>query len=790
MKKKTHLVFLCFLYSLTCFSQVAIKGKITDENHEPLELVSISIHELHKGTYSNEQGEFSFSNIENGNYHLHIFYLGYKALTIDTIIINNKSVTLNIELKPIINELDEVIIETNPFKNFQKESSLHVQVINKKELEKNGGTTLLNSLEKVEGVSTINQGVGISKPVIRGMSGNRIIVNDLGIKQEGQQWGMDHGLEIDQFTIENIQVLKGASSLMYGSDAMAGVLNITPDIQLDTNTYLHNVQTFYRSNNHTKGLTIGSKGRSKDFSYKFRVSGSTYQDYQVPTDNYTYLGYVLPIYNNQLKNTGGKELHINTSVGLKKKWGYQYITISNYHQKIGVFSGATGLPREYNLSPNDPNELELPYQLINHFKIISNSNFKVKKNWLEMDLGFQINNRKEFEKAVAHGFPINKSDSLGVDLQLITFSWNIRYHASLFKKSNGIVGIQGQVQENKIDGFDFIIPAYTQQQTGIYWIETYKVSKKLILNGGLRVDFAALQSNQTIMPFYNNKEYLADVIRTPNIQRNFANLSGSIGAAYQWTKQIDLKLNLGKTFRTPTFAELASNGAHHGSFRYEKGDENLKAEQGYQLDFALNYERKKIHISLTPFYNYFTNFIYLSPANIFPTAIVNNKKYPYPSSGQLHEYKQASIHHYGGEFALHYHPKKFLSIEGSLENVQNYNIDTQLSLPFSPPTNTQFFIEYHPETITSYFQKNFIRLNMGFYTAQTKVDRNELTTDSYQLMNLSIGTRLGKKNTKTQLIFQIQNLLNENYLNHLSRYRLINVPEPARNYVISLKVSF
>ena len=151
--------------------------------------------------------------------------------------------------------------------------------------------------------------------MIRGMSGNRIIVNDLGIKQEGQQWGMDHGLEIDQFSIENIQILKGASSLMYGSDAMAGVLNITPDIQLDTNTYLHNAQTFYRSNNHTKGLTIGNKGRSKDFSYKFRVSGSTYQDYQVPTDNYTYLGYVLPIYNNQLKNTGGKELHINTSVG-------------------------------------------------------------------------------------------------------------------------------------------------------------------------------------------------------------------------------------------------------------------------------------------------------------------------------------------------------------------------------------------------------------------------------------------------------------------------------------------
>lgn len=789
MKYSLVLLIYTLLHSFIGLSQFQISGKIVDENNKSLEFVSISIHELHKGTYSNEQGLFHFSDLESGSYHLHIFSANYEAATIDTNI-QDQDIFLTIQLNPIINELDGVIIETNPFKTDQKESSLQIQVVNKKELEKNGGTTLMNSLEKVEGVNTINQGVGTSKPVIRGMSGNRIIVNDLGIKQEGQQWGMDHGLEIDQYNIENIQILKGAASLMYGSDAMAGVLNITPEIHLDTHSYFHDIHTFYRSNNETTGITAGSKGRADDISYKFRVTTSQYQDYKVPASSYNYLGYDLPIYNQRLKNTAGQEFHINGTIGLKQKWGYQYITVSNYYQKIGTFVGASGLPRQYNLAENSPKDVELPYQSINHFKVISNSNFRLKKNWLELDIGVQVNNRKEFEKAVNHGFPIDLDDSLGVQLDLITFSWNARYHTSLHKKWHGVYGIQGQVQENKTGGFDFIIPSYQNQQIGIYWIEKYNFSKKLVFNGGIRADYAHLFSEETITPFYNNRQYLTDVIRTPLIDRNFFNVSGSLGASYQINKKWDTKINLGKTFRTPTLAELSSNGAHHGTFRYEKGDENLKAEQGYQMDIAVNYERKKIHITLSPFYNYFSNFIYLSPANVFPTASINGKLYPYPSSGQLYEYKQATVHHYGGEVGIHYHPFQFLSIEGNVESVYTQNVDTKLGLPFNPPNNAQVFIEYHPETPNQHFQQNFIRLNMGVYAAQNRVDRNELTTDSYQLMNLSMGTRFGKKKAKTQLIFQVQNLLNQQYFNHLSRYRLINVPEPARNYVLSLKFSF
>ncbi len=787
---KPFLLFtFLFTISLIGLSQFKFEGKVVDENNKPLEFVNVSIHELHRGTYTDSKGFFRFSDLSEGNYHIHIFIANYKAAVLDTGI-HNEDIFVDIQLKPIINELDEVVIETNPFKTSQQESSLQIHVINKKYLEKNDGATLINSLEKVEGISTINQGIGVSKPVIRGMSGNRIIVNDLGIKQEGQQWGMDHGLEIDQYNVENVQILKGAASLMYGSDAMTGVLNIIPEVHLDTHSYFHDVQTFYRSNNETVGITAGSKGRTEDLSYKFRVTTSKYQDYKVPANVYTYLTYNLPIYNEKLKNTAGQEFHINGRIGIKKKWGYQYITVSNYNQQIGIFVGASGLPRQYNLSLNSPKDIELPHQDINHFKVISNTNIKLKKNWLELDIGFQSNHRKEYEKAVYHGFPIDLNDSLGVQLDLLTFSWNARYHASLHKKLNGVYGIQGQIQKNTTGGFDFIIPNYQSRQVGAYWIEKYKASKKLIFNGGLRIDYAELFSNESIMPFYYNREYIADVVRTPLIQRNFFNLSGSLGASYQINTKWDTKINVGKTFRIPALAELASNGAHDGTFRYEKGDENLEAEQGYQFDVVLNYEYKKIHITLSPFYNYFSNFIFLNPGNVFPRENINGELYPYPVVGQLYDYQQATVRHYGGEIGLHYHLFKFLSIEGNVESVYAQNLETDLGLPFTPPNNAQVFIEYHPETSNWPFQKNFIRLNMGFYAAQNRVARNEWTTDGYQLMNLSMGTRFGKKKAKTQLTFQIQNLLNEYYFNHLSRYRLINIPEPARNYVISLKFIF
>ena len=382
-----------------------------------------------------------------------------------------------------------MVIETDPLKINQEESSLILHAVDKEYIQRNTGSTLLNSIDNIEGVSVINQGVGVSKPVIRGLSFNRVAVTEHGIKQEGQQWGSDHGLEIDQYNVEKLEILKGPASLMYGSDAMAGVVNIKHSIDVEEGKSEASISPFYRSVNQTRGITGSVKGREKSIVYKLQGTYSDYNDYKIPADSFTYLGFRLPIEKQLLKNTAGKERHLNTTVGINKKWGYSHLTVSNFHQQIGVFPGATGFARGYSLRQDETNNIELPSQTIQHFKVISNNSISVGNDWLEVDVGYQRNHRKEFEQAVSHGFPVDLNDSLGTEMVLSTFSGNARLHHDVSKRWEAVVGTQFETKQNEVGGFDFIIPNYNQFQLGVYEINKWKINKKWVLNCGLRLDY-------------------------------------------------------------------------------------------------------------------------------------------------------------------------------------------------------------------------------------------------------------------------------------------------------------
>ena len=786
MSVKNLFLLLSFFSATLTYSQFHIVGKMVDETGEPIIGGLVKIHELRTGSTTNLEGEFNLLGLNKGNYHLHFTAIGFHALTIDTAI-SDKNLELFITMEVSVNELHEVVIETDPLKIDQEQSSLILHAVDKSYIDKNSGSTLLNSIDNIEGISTINQGVGVSKPVIRGLSFNRIAVTEHGIKQEGQQWGADHGLEIDQYSVEKLEILKGPASLMYGSDAMAGVVNIKHSIDVEEGKTEADLKTIYRSVNNTRGINAGVKGREKSFIYKVQGSVLNYNDYSIPADSFTYQGFRLPIEQNQLKNTAGLERHFNTTVGINKKWGFSHLTVSNYHQKLGVFPGATGFARGYNLQQDELNDIELPSQAINHFKVISNNSISVGKDWLEVDLGYQQNHRKEFEEAVSHGFPIDLNDSLGTELKLNTFSGNARLHHDVSKKWEAVVGTQFDYKQNTVGGFDFIIPNYNQFQIGLYEINKYILSKKWVLNGGLRFDYGSQQADATTTPFYYQKQYLATVIRTETIDRNYFNTSGSVGVSYNPTKTASYKLNVGKTFRLPSIAELTSNGAHHGTFRFEKGSASLTPESGYQLDLGYTYEKGKLHFTLSPFVNYFSNFIYLSPSSQFATAQIDGELYPYPVGGQLYEYKQNRALYYGGEFAIHWHKGNFeLGVNGDI--VINQNLDTQLPLPFTPAPSLNPSLFYELDSL-SFAKDVYIGFTGQLTAAQNRVERNELQTPSSSVLNFSSGFSFGKKQ-ELNFRFQVQNVLNNAYYNHLSRYRILNLPEPGRSYLVTLEFVF
>ncbi|KAB2918738.1 MAG: TonB-dependent receptor [Bacteroidetes bacterium] len=777
---------LAFLFALIGWAATAqtysVNGKVVDETGAPAFGVSVYLHETLQGVSTDTNGNFAIKNVKRGRYHLHVRLVGYKTIEEDIEVGDSLLPSYRFQLVPSSLEVNEVVVESNALKLSKKESSVDLITVDEGYLQKNMGTTLMNSLDNLPGINSINMGVGVAKPVIRGMAFNRVAVADNGVKQEGQQWGADHGLEIDQFSIDQIEILKGPASLIYGSDAIGGVIHLKHPVSPLEGKHSAGLLTNYKSVNQTYGISGYAQGNHKGLVYRARVTALGYGDYKVPADSFTYNRYRLPIYNNTLKNTAGTERHVAMMLGINRNWGYSHLTVSNYHQQIGVFSGALGIPRSYQLtSDGNSRNIALPNQQINHFKVISNSNIRLGRSWLEADLGYQYNQRDENSNPHNHGVGPAVKGSLAHRLKLQTYTANLRYHATTLKRFDGVYGINTSYQQNRFEGYEFLLPNFTNFSIGGFAIEKWRVNKALVLNGGLRFDYGRVDIKRHLQPVWQNADTIIGYAqRTPNVNRNFYSWSGSVGAAYNPNKHWSFKFNFGKSFRMPTPQELSVNGVHHGSFRHEMGDSSLMPEAGYQTDLGISVEKEKFLISVTPFFNYFSNYIYLRPTAEFSTL---------PEGGQVYRFTQTEAIYTGGEVTIEFHPVKTLHLSVTADMVYTYNVKEELPLPFTPPPSIKPEIEWEFDNVLKRFENVFVRVGYNYTFAQNRTDRNELNTPSYSLVNMGAGFDVVyKKKKRLSVSALVQNLGDARYLNHLSRWRYLNLPEPGRNFVITVTV--
>ena len=768
-------------FAISQVNTYSFKGRVLDEEtQEPLPGAEVYIHELVKGTITDAEGYFTFSNLKPARYHIHIKFMGYHSLY-RYINLSNTVEQFDFHLHPSSLELMEIVVESDPFKTGAVEQSLTTQTISNDFIMKNPGGTLMTSLQQLPGINAINTGVSIAKPVIRGLSFNRVIVTDRGIKQEGQQWGAEHGLEIDQFDPEQIEIVKGPASLQHGSDGMGGIIIINNPYLAEEGTLEGQVTGLYKSNNHLIGTSTMLKGNTRGLVYQARFSTQDFGDYRVPSDSFFYNGYILPIYDQRLKNTAGKERNISGMVGLKKSWGFSTLTLSNYHQEAGIFPGAVGIPRLYNLEDDgDSRNIGLPRQIINHFKIISNSNILFEGNWLELNLGYQDNDRREEGEPHAHGYEPIAEGNLALGLNLKTYTANVRYNQSIHEKARRIFGMQYQYQINNHDGFEFLLPAYTQNTIGGFFHEQRTAGEIFTFNYGLRFDYGHINVEEHYEPDFSG-DPTDSLMRNPAIDRDFYNFSGGVGFSYFPSHNLNLKLNIGSSYRIPTPNELSVNGIHHGTFRHERGDPTLDSERGWQFDMDFSYHVDRFLITITPFFNYYKNYIYLKPTAEFSEL---------PGGGQIFQYTQNDAVYLGGELSMDYHIIKELHFELISEYVANYNLDTELPLPFTPPFSTLLGFEYTISELTKGLKNTYINFGTRFTAAQNRVDRNEKPTEGYILLNLGVGTEFHIRKQQIHFIFNIQNLLDREYMNHLSRYRWLNLPEQGRNVSFSLVFPF
>jgi iron complex outermembrane recepter protein len=779
---KQKILFLLFAILIMYASAEAqnryiLQGIVVSEDGKALPQANLLLTNLSIGTATNLNGCFQLTNIPKGKYQLICKYLGYKELNL--VILIQKDTSVILKMSPINIQMKEVEIMDNASQNQKRENSLPFIHINKDFLIENEGSSLVQMLEKIPGISALNITSGVSKPMIRGLGFNRVVVTTYGIKQEGQQWGADHGLEIDPNSVENIEITKGPGSLQYGSDAIGGVINIKQPYLTVKDSVEAEVQLKAKSNNNFSGSTAKISLNRNNQLLRIRISGETYGDYSIPADSFEYNNWRLPLHNRKLKNSAGRNLSGEIMLGTLKKWGTAMITISNYYQKIGFFTGAHGMPNVKNLeNDGDSYNIDFPYQQVNHLKVIANIYYFKNGKQTEIDAGYQLNHRQEYSYPHTHGLEPQPQGNLEIDFKLHTLSLNIRKELKHNELQTQSTGINIQYQQNTKDGYGFLLPDFNSFSGGVFYLRKHKLSKKLNLQAGIRSDFAKIRIKQYLEPQYdNNAQIIGYFQRSPNLDRTFFNLSGSTGISYQYSEKLIFRTNLGSSYKIPTAVELSSNGVHHGSFRHEMGDSLLKAERAYQFDFSAEFTSSDIEITFSTYLNYFKGYIFLNPSGQFSFL---------PDAGQIYKYEQADALHTGAELETVMKTGKNLSFRNTLQYVFAQNLETNYPVPFTPPMEWQSSIRYQWIPQSNLFKSVYFETSATITAPQNRVARNEICTPGYTIFHLSTGSELKLFKQTLNINFSVQNILNQTYFNHLSLYRKLNLPESGRNITISI----
>jgi iron complex outermembrane recepter protein len=765
-------------------NRTQLTGRITDSKDGlPLPGASIVLAQSKMGTTTDSNGVYSLNNVPLGHTLLEISYQGYRSI-VQHVDISEGVNTKDFALVSAIVENEAVTITAVGSATSIRKAPVSITRVNKTELLAAPSTNIIDAISRQPGVSQVTTGPAISKPVIRGLGYNRLVVINDGLRQEGQQWGDEHGIEIDENSVSRIEIVKGPASLIYGSDALAGVVNIITSTPVPQNTLKGNLLITYGTNNKQRSLFESLGGNKNGFNW------NTWLDFRSAADYKN-------IYDGCVFNSKFNEMNFGGYGGFNGAWGHSHLIVSSFNQEVGIIEGertGNGLFRkalpgggETNPTKKDFNSIDpfVPYQQIKHFKVVSDNSFKLHEGRVTATAGFQLNQRKEFGNA-------DDPEENGLFLDLATVNYNGAYHLPDHNGWNVSIGVGGMVQKNLNKGVEVLIPAYDLFDLGVF-VYSQKTIAKTTISGGMRVDNRSL----TTTTYLDN-----GVAKFTGFRKTFSNVSGSAGFSYAATENMVLKLNLARGFRAPSVPELSTNGAHEGTNRYEYGEQDLKNETSLQGDAGIELNSEHILLNATAFYNRVNNFIFYSKLNNAAggdsVVDVDGDLIPAYKFGQ-HNATLA-----GFEFLadLHPHPFDWLHWRNTLSYVRGKlddKIENTNNLPFIPAT--RWLTELRADLLKKgkFFRtmEVFVELDHSFnqdkpFTAYG----TETATPGYDLLNAGITTNFynGKK-TVCSLVFLASNITDVAYQNHLSRLKYteenlvtgrMGVYNVGRNFMIKM----
>ncbi|MCX6157716.1 MAG: TonB-dependent receptor [Ignavibacteriae bacterium] len=745
-----------------------LKGKVYDTDNKPLKYVKVTLTEPGISVITDDKGEYSFKEIPYGLYNILISKTGYVSKN-QLIEVKEALMNLNYQLESSLIETSIIDVTSSFEAQDISQSTFSLSTLNLKTLTQERSHNLSTTIENIPGVNSISTGIGIGKPVIRGLSSNSVLIVHDGVKHESQQWGDEHSPEVSLYDLDRIEILRGPASLLYGSEGIGGVVNIiSKPLQFSgtgKNLIYGDVDLggFSVNNEGTGNVMLGLGLKNVGFKghLGYRKSGD------VSTPDGTLLVNTLnplikdTINGGMLSNSGANEIEGGVSLGYRGSFGY-------------LDAGFETFDREIQMHDADP--LATGNQKLNTKQFELSGNFKLSKKYhLETILSYQIHGRKEFET-------IEDKDLNNPNLnwKLNTFQGDLRLHNDLNKYLSGTFGISLTNMVNQSLGIEKLIPNFNSTSFGIYGFEKYNMNK-FTFSAGLRYDFKKDNIESTIM----ETDSVGNITKQINPRSiDFSAFSGSFGIVFRPNDMVDIFSNVGRGWRAPSEFELYVDGVHEGTNRVERGiitqnpDASPIPESSLNIDLGIRTRFKNINAEVSLFNNVVNDFIYPSPTNEVD-----------PVSGlPIFNVKQDKSTFRGLEYSFQYQPVSYLLLSLNGDYVFTNNKANGSPLPFTPPMKNIIELRFQKQQIGDIYNPYF-KLSAKIVSGQNNVDPFETTTDGYTIFNAGIGMDVIFAKTVASIDLSADNLADTKYVDHLSRFKSFAM-NPGRSFNLKVTVPF
>lgn len=738
---------------------------IDEQNKNVLPGVVVRIINLKLSKESNDKGLLRFENLCEGEYEIQISFLSYHTITQYVKINSNKS--LIFELSPSVKNIANVNVITERTNNVSTMAKIELKGI---DLEKTRGLSLADALKEIPGVTTLQTGPTISKPVIQGMHSNRILIINNGIRQEGQQWGAEHAPEIDAFIANKLTVIKGAGSIKYGADAIGGVILVEPNVLPDS-AGIHGEINFVGISNGKQGVSSGIlEGRFEKIPLSWRVQGTVKKAGNIKTPDY------------YLANSGFAEKNFSWALNYQIKNFKTEVFYSQFNTDIGVFKAAhignlTDLERAFNsdtplISSGFSYAIDRPKQRVEHELFKSKSDYYFSdKTKLSVVLARQYNLRDEYDKDLPLNDSLAALNKPELHYEITTYSEDVSINHSFSDRFNSSIGVVGIQQVNTYDGRVFI-PNFINNSYALYSIHQYKLNK-IMFDFGVRYDYEFLK----IYKYNSNKELISP-------ERTFNNLSFNTGFNFTLNENLSYHLNIGTAFRAPSVNELYGNGLHHGEGKYIYSNENIKPEKakaiitGFEIE---NYKRLQGHVDV--YFKLMEGYIYMKP--VFPATLSIRGAFP------SFLYEQRDAYFTGVDAWLHFNITDNFKSTHKLNVVRAYNTSDNTYLPYIPSDRIENGLKYEFKE-RKHFKESAIDLHVLYVAKQTRLEPLSDYKDApeaYVLLNADAGTSVHIGKQHYEIGMSINNILNNRYREYMNAFRYFT-DEPGRSFVVRLKYHF